>query len=238
MKLRKLLFSLIFMITLFCITNCSALEGIVNGTDVRLRSGAGTSYEILGKVNLPSVYTLLDENRISPSDGSSDDCSYWYKISYNNDSAYICSIYLTIASGSGTSGGSGNFEDDLSKFPSSYRSYLTELHKIYPNASFSALNTGLDWQTVVKNENYIAASSPKNQARSLIQTSHDGYKSTNSILYNWSTNVWNTNISGGGSSWFAAHEDVIAYYLDPRNFLTYNSVFMFLNHGYSSNINY
>ena len=239
MRLRKFLFCLIFMITLFAYSKCQALEGIVNTTNnVRIRSGAGTSYDILGKVTMPTVLTLIDENRIAANDNTSGDCAYWYKISYNSSTAFICSDYLTIASGSSTDGGSGNFEEDLAKFPSSYRSYLTELHKLYPNATFSVFNTGLDWQTVVNNENYIASGSPKNQARSLIQTSYDGYKSTNSILYNWSSNVWNTNISGGGSSWYAAHENVIAYYLDPRNFLTYNSVFMFLNHGYSSNVNY
>ncbi len=217
---------------------CYGLDGIVNGTSIHVRSGAGTSYESLGKVDLPSVYTLLDENKISPTDGTSANCSYWYKISYNNQDGYICSIYLTIVSDKGTAGGTGDFEADLVQFPDSYKESLRQLHSLYPNATFTAFNTGLDWQTVVDNENYIKSGSPKNSARSLMQTKYDGYKSTNSIVYNWATNIWNTNISGGGSSWFAAHEDVISYYLDPRNFLTYNSVFMFLNHGYSTNINY
>lgn len=238
MKLRKLLFSLIFVIALLINIDCYALEGIVNGTDVRLRGGAGTSYDVLGKVNLPSVYTLLNENKIKTNDGTDSNCSYWYNISYNGGSAYICSDFLTIASGTGTSGGSGNFEEDLAKFPSSYRDAIRQLHKLYPNATFSVMNTGLDFQTVIDNEAYVASGS-KIQARSLIEYPSDGFKSTNSIVYDWSTNIWNTNISGGSvNRWYAAHPDVIAYYLDPRNFLSYNSVFMFLNHGYSTNVSY
>lgn len=239
MKLRRLLFSLIFVITLFTNSQCYALEGIVNTTNnVRIRSGAGTSYDILGKVTMPNVLTLIDENKISPTDSSHDDCSYWYKISYNGSTAYICSEFLTIASGAGTSGGSGNFEEDLAKFPSSYRNSIRQLHMLYPNATFSVLNTGLDFQTVIDSEAYVANGS-KIQARSLIEYPSDGYKSTNSIVYDWSTNIWNTNISGGSvNRWYAAHPDVIAYYLDPRNFLSYNGVFMFLNHGYSTNVSY
>lgn len=235
---RLLNFSLIFMIALLVNINVYAIDGMVTGTDVRIRSGAGTTYDSLGNVNAPSIYTLLDENKIKSDDGTDSACAYWYKISYDSKSGYICSTFFTTIISSSTTLGSGNFESDLAKFPSSYRSAITELHKLYPNASFTALNTGLNWKDVVNGENYIASGSSKHTARSLIQTSYDGYKSTNSILYNWSTNVWSTNISGGGSSWYAANEDVIAYYLDPRNFLTYNSAFMFLNHGYSTNITY
>jgi beta-N-acetylglucosaminidase len=237
MKLKKVFYT-ILMITLFYTIDVQALEGIVMGTDVRLRAGAGTTYDILGKVDMPSVYQILEENKIKANDGTNGDCDYWYKISYNNNPAFICSTFFTVTVQSGTEGGSGNFEEDLNKFPSDYKDAIRNLHRIYPNATFSVLNTGLDFQTVINNENYIAAGYYKHEARSLIQTSHDGYKSTNGILYDWNTNIWNNNISGGGSSWFAAHEDVIAYYLDPRNFLTQNSVFMFLNHGYSNNVNY
>jgi len=238
MRLRKYIcFLLIFMISLLINTDVYALKGIVNGTDVRVRSGAGTTYESLGKTHIPTSYELLDENKIPADDETGEDCSHWYKISYNDKTGYICSIYLTISNDS-FEGGTGNFEEDLLKFPVSYRDKIKELHLIYPNASFTVLNTGLDWQNVINGENYISSGSPKHNARSLIQTKYDGYKSTNSILYNWSTNVWNTNISGGGSSWFAAHEGVISYYVDPRNFLTHNGIFMFLNHGYSKNVNY
>lgn len=239
MKLNKFLnCSLIFIIALFINIRVYALDGMVSGTEVRVRSGAGTSYDVLGKVNAPSIYKLLDENKIKPTDGTTSDCASWYKISFESKTAYICSDFFTVIVTPTTSGGSGNFEADLAKFPSSYRSALTELHKLYPSATFSVLNTGLNWSDVVSAENYIAAGSSKISVRSLIQTSHDGYKSTNSIVYDWFTNIWSTNISGGGSTWYAAQDNVVAYYLDPRNFLTYNSAFMFLNHGYSSSVTY
>ena len=240
MKLSKCVcFSLIFIMTLLInIDDVLCLEGIVNGTSVRVRSGAGTSYSEVGMTNLPSVYTLLDEDKIKTDDGTDSNCSYWHKISYNNKTDYICSTFLTIKTSESVSGGTGNFLEDLKKFPVSYREKIEALHLLYPNATFTALNTGLNWDDAVNGENYISTGNPKNEARNLMQTKYDGYKSTNSILYSWSTNLWNTNISGGGSTWYAAHEDVISYYMDPRNFLTYNSSFMFLNHGYSNTVNY
>lgn len=239
MKLNKLLYySLIFVIALLVNIKVFALEGMVTGTDVYVRDGAGANYKGLGKVDVPSKFTILDENKIKTNDGTDSRCGYWYKISYSGDIGYICSDYFTPIVAASTLGGSGNFEADLAKFPNSYRNSIITLHNLYPNATFTALNTGLDWNTVVIGENYIASGS-KIQARSLLEYPYDGYKSTNSIVYNWATNVWNTNISGGSvNRWFAAHEDVISYYLDPRNFLTYNSAFMFLNHGYSNNITY
>lgn len=239
MKLNRIfLGSLIFMVALLVNIKVFALEGMVTGTDVYVRDGAGADYSDLGKVDAPSKFNILDENKVKADDGTDSRCGYWYKISYNDGIGYICSDFFTPIVIASTLGGSGNFLDDLAKFPSSYRSSITELHKLYPNATFTVLNTGLDWNDVVAGENYIASGS-KIQARSLLEYPSDGYKSTNSIVYNWTTNVWNTNISGGSvNRWFAANENVIAYYLDPRNFLTYNSVFMFMNHGYNDNITY
>ena len=239
MKLIKVLsFYLIFAIALFININAYALEGMVSTDTVRVRNGAGTSHDILGVVNAPSIFKILDEKLVKTDDNTDSDCANWYKISYNDKTGFICSDYFLVINENHDTIDNSNFEKELDKFPASYRTYISELHKIYPNASFSILNTGLDFNTVLNNEDYIVNAGSKYSVRSLIQTSYDGYKSTNGLVYNWATNTWSTNISGGGSSWFAASRGVIAYYLDPRNFLTYNSSFMFLNHAYSKNIEY
>lgn len=86
MKLRRFCFYLILMVTLFISYDVYALSGKVNGTGVRIRSGAGTSYSTVAEDAVDGhTYTLLDSKLFSTSDGSTG-CSTgkWYKLSYNN----------------------------------------------------------------------------------------------------------------------------------------------------------
>ena len=97
---RFLKFSLIFMISILINTRVNALSGVVNEYYVRVRSGAGTSYVIIAEdAGKGNTYTLLDSNKYSTSDGSTGcESGKWYKISYNNQTGYICSDYLNISS--------------------------------------------------------------------------------------------------------------------------------------------
>ena len=97
----------------------------------------------------------------------------------------------------------GNYPD-VEQFPASYQNKLTQLKKAHPNWVFVKQNTGLDWQTVIKNENI--------GERSLIQTKMGS-------AY--------TNGAHGQSGWSYASEAAIKYYMDPRNFLDETRVFMF-----------
>lgn len=121
------------------------------------------------------------------------------------------------------------YEEELAKFPSDYKTKIEALNIIYPNAIFVAQDTFFDWnqkeEIAVSWSNMYSAekntSSKKNM--SLIST-YDGYKETASWAYNYYTDKF-TNL--GGTGWHAANYEAIAYYLDPRNFLTEKSVFMF-----------
>ena len=62
----------------------------------------------------------------------------------------------------------------------------------------------------------------------------DGYKSTDSWSYNYLTDVFNHDYRGGGDNWYAASKNVIAYYMDPRNFLNDKQVFMFETLSYNA----
>ena len=44
-------------------------------------------------------------------------------------------------------------KEGIENFPDSYKPYLLELQKKYPNWSFTALYTDLDWKYVIDNEN-------------------------------------------------------------------------------------
>ncbi len=121
------------------------------------------------------------------------------------------------------------YEEELSRFPKSYQDKIKKLHEIYPNAIFVAQDTFYDWdknkEVQVKWDamllTQINTSNRKN--RSLVNQ-YDGYKKTESWAYNYYTNTF-TNL--GGNGWHAANDETVAYYLDPRNFLTEKSIFMF-----------
>lgn len=117
MRLKKIFnYFLIFVMTLFIYDNVYALTGKVNDTDVRIRSGAGTSYStILEDAGKDKTYTVLDSKLFSTSDGSTG-CSTgkWYKISYNNQVGYICSEFFDISSTSNEEDNSGYQSIDIS----------------------------------------------------------------------------------------------------------------------------
>ena len=103
MKFKKFLkCSLILMITLIFNINVYALTGTVSGTDVRIRSGAGTSYgTLLEDAGYGKSYNLLSSSPYSTSDGTSGcGTGKWYKVSYNNQVGYICSEFMTVNSSS------------------------------------------------------------------------------------------------------------------------------------------
>lgn len=117
MRLKKLvIYSLIFMISLFVNNRVFALTGTVNDTYVRIRSGAGTSYQtLLEDAGYGNVYTLADSNTFNTSDGSSGcDSGKWYKISYGSQYGYICSQFLDINSSSVEGDNSGTQTVNLS----------------------------------------------------------------------------------------------------------------------------
>lgn len=92
---------------------------------------------------------------------------------------------------------------DILTFPESYRSALLALKEAHPNWTFVKMDTGLDWNTVLANEMVTG--------RSLIPASFPEY------------------MKGGtySSSWALASEDTLEYYMDPRNWLTEEYIFMF-----------
>lgn len=111
----------------------------------------------------------------------------------------------------------GTYDTELKRFPSSYRKYLKALHKKHPEWIFVAVDTGLKWKDAVKEE----ASSN----RSLIPVS------SGSLLLSKAASDYNaskgTYIPKDGVSWVTASKPAVAYYLDPRNFLTDEYIFMF-----------
>ncbi|MCR5737451.1 MAG: SH3 domain-containing protein [Eubacterium sp.] len=110
------------------------------------------------------------------------------------------------------------FEKSIASFPESYKSYLRTLHIQYPNWKFVAYNTGIDFQTAVNAE--------FTNDRSLIENSFSKLLKSNELSsnYNASTGAY---IAKDGGRWVAASKNCIAYFMDPRNFLDVEHIYMF-----------
>lgn len=101
-----------------------------------------------------------------------------------------------------------NYETELAKFPASYRTLLSKLHKTYSKWIFVADQTGLDFKTAVANE----ADSSKNVI---------------------SPSICSSLMSSASNSTYAS-SNAVAYYMDPRNFLNKKDIFLFLDMGANS----
>ncbi|WP_432627204.1 SH3 domain-containing protein [Brotaphodocola sp.] len=207
----------------------------VNATTLNVRSDAGTAYSSIGKLARGASVTVTGEK--TGSDGK-----LWYQIRFAGSggstvTGYVLGSYLRLSTSASTSSSTStpgststsyrtnrSFESQLSEFPESYKAALRQLHAQYPNWNFEAQKTGLDWNTVIENESLLG--------RNLVHTdSISSFKSTADGAYNWDTSTWN---GFDGSSWVAASDDVIRYYMDPRNFLDGTYIFQFLAQEYDA----
>jgi beta-N-acetylglucosaminidase len=110
-----------------------------------------------------------------------------------------------------------NFEAELQKFPESYRNSLRQLHATYPNWIFVPCNTGLDWNTVIQEESIPGKNTIPN-------TKSYEWLSFEEGAYSWKTDKFTIR---DGTYWVTASKAAIEYYMDPRNFLTANTIFQF-----------
>ncbi len=195
----------------------------INASSLNVRSGPGTSYSSLTKLARGAAVTVVGET--TGSDGKK-----WYQIRFTGTGGAATTGYVlgTYVSFPVSYTPSADFEASLSAqgFPESYKDALRQLHAKYPNWIFETQQTGLDWNTVIENESVLG--------RNLVDTdSISSYKSLADGAYNWDNSTWT---GFDGSTWVAASQEIISYYMDPRNFLDEVSVFQFLNHTYDASI--
>ena len=111
-------------------------------------------------------------------------------------------------------------------FPESYQSQLIALHRQYPNWVFVANQTGESWATASSKESNHEDDYP---GISLIHPeSKSSWKKSGGIYYDYETSTYE-KFDG---TWNAASDELVAYFLDPRNFLNSTDIFQFLDQSY------
>ena len=193
----------------------------VNATTLNVRSTPGTTGSVVKKLAYGAAVTVVSET--AGSDGKT-----WYKIQFSSGSGtqegYVRSDYIKFPVSYSYD---STFENYLNRqgFPESYKVSLRTLHTEHPTWVFQAQKTGLNWSDVMAAEGAVGTNL-------VSKSSISSWKSTEYGAYDWNTGTWT---GFDGSSWVAASKDIVAYYMDPRNFLNDTYVFQFLHHAYDSN---
>lgn len=194
----------------------------VNASTLNVRSGPGTANSLVTKLAKGTAVTVINET-------TGTDGKLWYQIRFSSSqgtaTGYVLGTYIRFPV---TYTPSADFEQEMNTqgFPESYKAEFRQLHAQYPNWVFEAQQTGLDWNTVIQNESVLG--------RNLVGTeSISSYKSLADGAYNWDNGTWT---GFDGSAWVAASEEILKYYMDPRNFLDDVFIFQFMSQEYDPNV--
>ena len=197
----------------------AAQAAVIRGTNVNVRASASTSSQLLTSLGNNTAGSI--RNQTTGSDGK-----VWYQISAGGVTGYVRSDLVSTQSVAYTT--DANFEAYLAQqgFPESYKAGLRTLHAQHPTWIFNAVQTGLDWNTAVASE--LQGTS------SLVETgSKSSWKSTDAGKFDWTSSTWP---GFDGATWVGASQEIVAYFMDPRNFLDDSYVFQFAVHDYNAEL--
>lgn len=219
--MRKRVFSIFLCMLLLstCLVRTSyphaetVSTGTVHADSLRIRKEPNTSSTVLGYLNNNDIVTIHDTVK----NGNDD----WFHITFGSITGYASADYITVNASYTTD---GNFENHLTaqRFPEDYKPALRQLHALYPNWVFKAQTLPMTWAAACAGEGTVG--------RNTIQ-SPEAWKSMERGAYDWAKGTYVQYDTGG---WCAASPTVIAYYMDPRNWLTAEYLFQFEELSYSA----
>ena len=253
MKINKIIYTLtitlLISVSSIIIAHAADINANLTGKTIAtyyVRKGPGTTYAKAYGGNTTPLNANVTITKYSLTNDKSTGCAsgIWYYVTkINNDTvnAYVCSTAIKLNSdhSKATSASEmkkmtdAQFEQYLKNegFPSTYWAGLKALHKKHPNWVFKAALTFKDWNSIVTDESELGMSTVYiNSSRE--QAGYEAYLETKySKYYDWSKNMF---YNYDGSS-YLANKQAVAYFLDPRNFLTEDKIFMFEGLNYSEN---
>ena len=203
--------------------------GVVNGkikSKVKYRFGAGTKMKNAGSLKKGTmVNVVLKANPVKSTKGSS---LTWYKIESGGSFYYVCSSKVKLTSTQSATPSTpsyyryigspainmsdAQFETYMTSqgFPESYKPGLRALHKAHPNWGFVPYRTNISWAA--------ALSRQASGSTSLVSGVYPASYRDGSKQYE--------------PGWYKANSTVVAFYMDPRNFLNENNIYMFEDLSY------
>ncbi len=187
----------------------------IKGVGVRIRQ-APVDGSVVCQLSSGHPLTITDKKE------GSDDYT-WYQVSFSylgsNKEGFVRSDLVTGTEKEEADApvGDDDFEESISPLPDSYKNALRALYAKHPKWKFEAVDTHLEWKDALAAESSVG----KNLVS---KNSIASWKSTAPQAYNQASNQWYTF---DGGSWASASPELIAYYMDPRNFLNSSGIYMF-----------
>lgn len=185
-------------------------DAYVNDDEINVRTGPGTGYGTVLFNGSKSIRLYRGQYvRVIAVQRGSDGYD-WYQIVFvykgYTKVGYMRSDFVTYI---GDDRAYRKYLDEQG-FPKSYQPYLRALYAASGGKwTFVAYKTGLDWKKALEMESTLGVS--------LIHRNYDpAQRSTAPGAYDSSTGEWRQFESG----WYAASRETVAYYMDPRSYLT------------------
>ncbi|MCR5429654.1 MAG: Ig-like domain-containing protein [Eubacterium sp.] len=116
------------------------------------------------------------------------------------------------------------FENSIKSFPASYKPYLRTMHKKYPNWKFVPYKTNINFATAVAKEAANNNSLIENYFSKFLKSNAKGDYFPSTKRY----------VAKDGGTWVSSNKNAVAYFMDPRNFLNTNFVYMFESLSYDA----
>jgi len=265
--MKRLMISLCFLFFfLFNIIVVNADSSASTGVyELYIRSLPDKSSLSVAKIPAATAIILISDTQIS-GNGCDDN---WFEIKYGSFKGYVCSTYLTGINWETSDNENQTpdastdtdeeipdkipevtvdlekiYQEELEKFPDSYKSKIEQLHEIYPNAIFKAKNVDINFNAFASYQYqgynvgdlggcWLGLSKGVSLFEDLSRN-RDGLKSLDSWAYDPLTDTFDTSFYGGEANrWYAPSLNTVKYYLDPRNFLNQKNIFMFEQLTYS-----
>lgn len=196
-----------------CSTYVTFIDTIFEGINVMDYTARVTGNNVAVRKSASSSATILERLSLGANVTILGESGSFYKIKYYGDSVgYMSKDYIRKKS--------EIIKDDPeyhqtlkdAGFPDSYIPYLTHLHSKYPNWQFIAKDTKLSFPVAVNSEVGLC----------YMQTTNPNYISSSK--------------PAEGSSWYYVNSGVVAFYMDPRNWLTEERIFMFEKLDYTESL--
>ena len=226
--MKKSIFSVflslcILLCGIYCVpVRAQGYNGYISGSNVALRTAPTTdsSSSVITRI---SNCAVIINGAVEGSEAEAGKGTIWYNITHGGQTGYVYSRYVV------TVGYSADFEQNLLNFPESYREALRAIHNEYPNWQFVAHNLTMTLDEAI-NEQYNSSDVTKN--RKFVELTYGGPQWRDPRAYIPESDSW---LSAEGSGrWTYASREAIAYFMDPRNSLNAESLFVFLQQSYDS----
>ncbi len=136
--------------------------------------------------------------------------------------ALVFAVLVCFMTASASFAAEEDFEKKIAAFPESYKPYLRQLHQAHPSWEFEPFFTQMDFNASVDSEL---------GAKSLVSssTASEIFKSKDIGDYDYSKEKYIEKDVG----FVEANRPAVAYFMDPRNFLNEDGIFMFETLSYS-----